>query len=67
MALWRKVGVGSADTMFHLEAFQDLCRRTSVETDPAELEILKDALRIMLRFDGVSVEPAEKKLYIKPQ
>ena len=53
--------------MFNIEAFQDFCGRASVETDPAELEVVKDALRIMLRFDSVSVEPSEKKLYIKPQ
>jgi hypothetical protein len=53
--------------MFNLLAFQDLCRKASVEADPAELDTIKDALRIMLRFDGVSVEPVEKKLYIKPQ
>ena len=61
-----KVASG-ASTMFNIEAFQDLCRRASIETDPAELEVVKDALRIMLRFDGVTVEPAKKKLYIKPQ
>ena len=43
--------------MFDLTAFQELCRRASIETDPAELEKFKDALRIMLRFEGVAVEP----------
>jgi hypothetical protein len=52
--------------MFNLEAFQDLCRRASLETDSAELETLKDALRIMLRFDGVSVEPAGGQIKLKP-
>jgi len=52
--------------MFNLEAFQNLCRRASVETDAAELETLKDALRIMLRFDGVSVEPAGEQIKLKP-
>ena len=60
-----KVASG-ASTMFNIEAFQDLCRRASIEQDPAELEIVKNALRIMLRFDGVSVEPTEKKLNLKP-
>jgi len=39
--------------MFNLEVFQDLCHRAAIEREPAELETLKDALRIMLRFDGV--------------
>ena len=52
--------------MFILEAFQELCRKASVETDPAELELLKDALRIMLRFEGVEVEPDGRKINIKP-
>jgi len=53
--------------MFNLEAFQNLCRRASIEKEPAELETLKDALRIMLRFDGVEVEPAGGKLNLKPK
>ena len=53
--------------MFDLKAFQELCRRASIETDPAELEKLKDALRIMLRFEGVAVEPAGKQIKIKPK
>src|SRR6266581_4156370 len=36
-----------------LEAFRDLCRRASIETDPAELESLKDALRFMLRSEEI--------------
>ena len=52
--------------MFNLDAFQDLCRRASIEKDPAELETLKDALRIMLRFEGVAFENTEKKLNLKP-
>ena len=66
MAPWCTVGVGSVQAMFNLEAFQDLCRRASAETDSAELETLKDALRIMLRFDGVSVEPAGGRIKLKP-
>jgi len=53
--------------MFNIEAFQGLCRRASIEKDPAELEKLKDALRIMLRFQGVAVEPAGKQLKLKPR
>ena len=52
--------------MFNLQAFQNLCRRASIEADPAELEVLKDALRVMLRFEGVDVEPAGNELKLKP-
>jgi hypothetical protein len=52
--------------MFSLEVFQNLCHRASIESDPAELEVIKDALRIMLRFEGVEVEPTGKKLNLKP-
>ena len=52
--------------MLNIEAFRELCRKASIEKDPAKLEILKDALRIMLRFEGVAVEPAGKQLHLKP-
>ena len=51
--------------MLNIEAFQELCRKASFEKDPAKREILKDALRIMLRFEGVAVEPAGKQLNLK--
>ena len=47
-----------------LEAFRDLCRRASIETDPAELESLKDALRFMLRTEELNA--VEKKPGLKP-
>lgn len=48
-----------------LEAFRDLCRRASIETDPAELESLKDALRFMLRSEEIEL-PAVEKERLKP-
>ena len=56
----------AGESMFDLKAFQNLCHRAAVETDPAELEVVKDALRIMLRFEGVEVEPAGKNIKLKP-
>ena len=48
-----------------LEAFRDLCRKASIETDPAELESLKDALRFMLRSEEIEL-PAVEKERLKP-
>ncbi len=44
-----------------LGAFRDLCRKASIETDPAELESLKDALRFMLHSEEIELHAVEKK------
>jgi hypothetical protein len=47
--------------MLNIEVFQDLCRRASIEKDPAELETIKDALRFMLHTEGIEMFRFEKK------
>ncbi|PYV99377.1 MAG: hypothetical protein DMG86_14425 [Acidobacteria bacterium] len=41
--------------MLNLEAFLDLCRRGSIERNPAELKNTKDTLRIILRAEGMEM------------
>ncbi len=43
-----------------LEAFRDLCRKASIETDPAELESLKDALRFMLHSEEIELHAVNR-------
>ena len=52
--------------MLNEEAFRDLCRRAALEKDPAKLEDLKNALRFMLRTEGVELDRVEKKPGLKP-
>jgi hypothetical protein len=51
--------------MLNVEAFRDLCRKAFIEQDPAKLEHLKDALRLVLRTDEIQLcrvqwKPAQK-------
>jgi hypothetical protein len=52
--------------MLNIEAFQDLCRRASIETDPAELENIKEALLFMLRTEEMELRGIERKPGVKP-
>jgi hypothetical protein len=52
--------------MLNIEAFQDLCRRASIETNPAELENIKQALLFMLRTEEMELHGVEKRLGLKP-
>jgi hypothetical protein len=55
--------------MLHIEAFQDLCRRASIETNPVELENIKNikqALLFMLRTEEIELHGVEKRLGLKP-
>ena len=53
-------------SMLSIEAFQDLCRRASIETDPAELENIKEALLFMLRTEEIESRGIERKPGVKP-
>ena len=50
----------------NIEAFRDLCRRASIEKDPAELENIKDALLFMLRTEEIELHGVERKRGLKP-
>ena len=52
--------------MLNLEAFLDLCRRGSIERNPAELKNIKDTLRIILRAEGMEMYGIEKHPGLKP-
>ena len=52
--------------MLNIEAFQDLCRRASIETDPAELETIKEALSFMLRNEEIELRDIHRKAHLKP-
>jgi len=39
----------------NITTFRELCRRASIEKDPAELATLKEALRFMLQSEGVQL------------
>jgi len=54
----KKSSLGLA--MLNLEVFQELCRRASQETNPAELETLKEALLFMLRTEEIELSGAER-------
>ena len=46
--------------MLNIEVFQDLCRRASIEKDPAELENIKEALLFMLRTEEIELCGVER-------
>ena len=46
--------------MLNIEAFQELCRRAAHETNPAELETLKEALLFMLRTEEIELSGVER-------
>lgn len=52
--------------MLNIEAFQDLCRRASIEKDPAELENIKEALLFLLRTEEIELYGVEKRAELKP-
>ena len=52
--------------MLNLEVFQELCRRASQETNPAELETLKEALLFMLRTEEIELQGVERIPMSKP-
>ena len=52
--------------MLNLEVFQELCRRASQETNPAELEALKEALLFMLRTEEIELQGVERIPMSKP-
>jgi len=52
--------------MLNFDAFRKLCRKASIETDPAELESLKDALRFMLHSEEIELLHAVEKKRLKP-
>jgi hypothetical protein len=41
--------------MLNTESFRELCRKASIETDPAKLAFLKDALRLILQAEGIQL------------
>jgi hypothetical protein len=41
--------------MLNIEAFRELCRRASIEKDPAQLATIKEALRFMLHSEGIQL------------
>jgi hypothetical protein len=51
--------------MLNTEAFRELCRKASIETEPTALQRIKDALRLMLRGEielpGVEKNPGLKR------
>jgi hypothetical protein len=53
--------------MLNIEAFKELCRRAAFETNPAELETLKEALLFMLRTEEIELCGAERVPIQKPQ
>ena len=60
----KKSSLGLA--MLNLEVFQELCRRASQETNPAELETLKEALLFMLRTEEIELHGVERIPMSKP-
>ena len=52
--------------MLNIDAFRDLCRRVSIEKNPAERDNLKDALRLMLRTQEVELHRVEKNPGLRP-
>jgi len=52
--------------VLNIEAFQDLCRRASIEKDPAELETIKEALLFMLRTEEIELHGIERIPMVKP-
>ena len=52
--------------MLNIEVFQDLCRRAAAESDPTELEKIKDALMFVLRTEQIELYGVEKSPGLKP-
>ena len=52
--------------MSNLDAFLDLCRRVSAETDPIKLADLKGALEFMLQSRGIQLLGVEPKRFLEP-
>lgn len=52
--------------MLNVEVLQDLCRRLSIEKDPAQLEELKQALMFMLRTEEIELLGVERRPRYKP-
>jgi hypothetical protein len=52
--------------MPNLDAFLDLCRRVSTETDPIKLADLKGALEFMLQSRGIELLGVELKRSLEP-
>ena len=52
--------------MLNIEAFQDLCRRASIETNPAELDKIKQTLQFMFRLEEIELYGVEKNPGLKP-
>ena len=52
--------------MLNFDAFRKLCRKASIETNPAELENIKQALLFMLRTEEIELHGVEKRLGLKP-
>ena len=52
--------------MLNIESFRELCRRVSIEKDPAELATLKEALRFMLQSEGIELYRVQRTPIGKP-
>ena len=52
--------------MLNIEVFQDLCRRAAAESDPTELEKIKDALMFVLRTEQIELYGVEKSPGLNP-
>ena len=52
--------------MLNIDAFRVLCRKASIEKNPAERDNLKDALRLMLRTQEIELHRVEKNPGLKP-
>ena len=52
--------------MLNIDAFRDLCRRATVEKDPAERDNLRNALRLMLRTEEIELHRVEKNPGLRP-
>lgn len=52
--------------MLNFDAFRKLCRKASTETNPAELNKIKETLQFMFRLEEIELYGMEKNPGLKP-
>ena len=52
--------------MLNFDAFRKLCRKASIETNPAELVKLKETLQFMFRLEEIELYGIEENPGLKP-